>query len=122
MKKIMTLAVAMATAVVCFANGDVQPTAEPTDNILGTEVSAPLSGTCKVKVYWRSNGKNYPYKDCKIRGYNTDGFCKDVYTNSDGEATLTWVGSGDLLAIYINGKEHEGKYTDGGSYTFYVED
>ena len=33
----MTLAVAMATAAVCFANGDVQPTSEPTYNNPGTE-------------------------------------------------------------------------------------
>lgn len=122
MKKIIAFTVAMATAAVCFANGDVQPTADCITNNIDTEVTAPLSGSCTIKVYWRSNGKTYPYKDCKVQGQNSDGFCKTVYTNSDGEVTLSWVGSGDLFAIYINGKEHDGKYTDGGSYTFYVDD
>lgn len=122
MKKIMTLAVAMTTAAVCFANGDVQPTAEPTDNILGTEVSAPLSSSCTVKVYWRKNGQTYPYKYCKVVGENWAGFCKEVRTDSEGNATLVWIDDCDLKAIYVDGKKHEGKYVDGGSYTFYVDD
>ena len=85
----MTLAVAMATAAVCFANGDVQPTAEPTDNILGTEVSAPLSSSCTVKVYWRKNGQTYPYKYCKVVGENWAGFWYGLTTATSKPSMLT---------------------------------
>lgn len=119
MKKIMTLAVAMATAAVCFANGDVQPTAEPTDNILGTEVSAPLSGSLTVKVYKRDGSKTWPYSGCKV-SHNRD--YETVRTDSDGVAKLSWSSNDAPSAIYVDGKKYEGSYSDGGSYTFYVDD
>ena len=123
MKKLVLFFVTcILVGTVCLANDEVQPNSESTNNTSALEVTAPLSGTCTVKVYWRSNGKTYPYKDCKVQGQNSDGFCKTVYTNSDGEVSLSWVGSGNLFAIYINGKEYDGKYENGGTYTFYVED
>ena len=93
----------------------------------GTTTVADREYSCTVTVYARAGRQTWLYESASVIGETSNGFTKEVTTDSKGRATLVWY-SRRLKAIYVKGTglfdthvEFEGPFEDGGSYTFYID-
>ena len=76
------------------------------------------AGECYVKTVWPS-GK--PRSGVKLGGHvSYGGMVRNVYTDSNGEATLRWSSDNSLTNIYVNGSDR-GPCKNGGSVQFVVK-
>jgi len=114
---LLTLMMVVGLVVSAF-NKASESDSVPTDNAVSlneTEYS------CTVTVYKKDGDQTWPYYYATVAGKNSDGFTKDFKTDKSGKAVLIWYSDSDLNAIYVDGKKFEGRYENGGSYTFYVD-
>ena len=91
-----------------------------TSLVLATSLvsTTAYAGSCYVTVTWPS-GK--PHSGVRLVGSVSWGGMTDaVYTDSRGQATITWSSNNSLSNVYVGGKERSG-CKNGGSAHF-VED
>lgn len=114
---LMALMMTVVLAVSAF-------TKAPDSNSVSNDTAISLNETeysCTVTVYKKDGDQTWPYYYATVAGKNSSGFTKDVKTDKKGKAVLIWYSNTDLNAIYVDGKKFEGRYENGGSYTFYVD-
>jgi len=62
-----------------------------------------------------------PRKGIKISGtYGMISYSNNFYTDSNGYCRLEWNSSNPCIEMNVDGKNHKGKWENGGTYTFIV--
>ena len=83
---------------------------------------APSDSYCKFLI---TKG-NKPVKNARVvgdvcGGISCSGQTKPSYTDKDGYATISFSEGCKLCAVFINGKEYEGTFKNGNSYTISLD-
>lgn len=127
MKKFITLCIT-ALLYAVFASFGTQATEPAPKKSDAAPTVAAREYSCTVTVYAKGSRDTWLYEGATVSGLASGGFTKDVKTDSKGRATLVWSSSSELKAIYVKGTgfgdtsvKFEGRYEDGGSYTFYID-
>lgn len=88
------------------------------DSINNDELVRQNSCTIKVENSSGSAASSVKVVGSVCGGISCVGNTKAYYTDSNGEVTIYWSEGCNLCYVYIDGKEHKKKCTNGGSYTF----
>jgi len=127
MKKFISLCITAMLSAVLSSVG-TQATEPASSKSEGTSTVTEREYKCTVTVYAKGSRDTWLYEGATVSGMASGGFTEDVKTDSRGRATLVWHSSPELKAIYVKGTgfgatsvKFEGRYEDGGSYTFYID-